>query len=90
MTKRQKREEAMRRNPKQVRFEDLHTLLNGEGFAATVSGSHDNDEHATYADLDFIVVRPHGTQTHVLPIYVRRVLDAVEEARHRLAGGETT
>ncbi len=83
MTRRQKREDAMRRNPKQVRFEDLNALLNAEGFAATASGSHYNYEHSAHTDLDFVVVRPHGGQTHVLPIYVQRALNAVEGARRR-------
>lgn len=40
MTKREKREQAMRRNPAQVRFEQLHDLLADNGFRYSINGSH--------------------------------------------------
>ncbi|MGI8854520.1 MAG: hypothetical protein ACR2JW_02100 [Thermomicrobiales bacterium] len=68
MTKREKREQAMRRNPAQVRFEQLHDLLVDNGFRFSVNGSHYNYEHRQYGDIQPGVVKPHGGTKHVLPV----------------------
>lgn len=85
MTKRQKREQAIRNNPRQVRFDDLDTVMTGDDFGDTTSGSHVTYEHKRYSDLRTTVVIPHGNQTHVLPVYVENALKVLDEARRRTA-----
>jgi len=88
MTKRQKREQAIRRNPRQVRFDDLNTLLTDEGFNATKASSHVTYRHPHYCDLLVTVVEPHGGITQVNRIYVNDALAAIDEARRRKAAEE--
>ncbi|MDQ6602936.1 MAG: hypothetical protein M3176_07405 [Chloroflexota bacterium] len=88
MTKRQKREDKIRRNPKQVGFDEINTVMTNEGFDADINGSHCTYEHRDYADLRTTVVIPHGGSTHVLPVYVGNALAILDEARRRQAKKE--
>jgi hypothetical protein len=85
VTKRQKREQAIRHNPRQVRFDNLNTIMTTEGFDADINGSHCTYEHRDYADLRTTVVIPHGNSTHMLPVYVGSALAVLDEARRRKA-----
>lgn len=86
MTKREKRELAMRRNTAQIRFEQLHDLLVDNGFRYSINGSHYNYEHGRYGDIQPGVVKPHGGTKHVLPVYVKKALAAIDEIRRRNSG----
>lgn len=88
MAKRQKREQAIRRNPRQVRFDDLDNLMTDEEFNATKASSHVTYRHSRYRDLLVTVVEPHGGATHVNRIYVNDALAAIDEARRRKAAAE--
>lgn len=86
MTKREKREAAIRSNPKQVRFADLNLLLLSYDFE--VRQARSGTSHYVYTHEDYLgeltVPLPHGGNTHVLVVYVKRALaaiDAVIEAR---------
>ncbi len=71
MPKRDKREQAIRCNPKQVRYDDLDTLLQGEEFVpSTTSGSHINYRHPRYPTV--VTIAAHGA--FVPPYQVRMPL----------------
>lgn len=90
MTKREKREAAIRSNVKQVRFADLNTLLLWYDFEvrqARGGSSHYVYTHADYTG-ELTVPVPHGGNTHVLAIYVKRAIAAIDmviEARRSRA-----
>ncbi|MDQ2784024.1 MAG: hypothetical protein M3Y58_03355 [Chloroflexota bacterium] len=88
MTKRQKREQTIRRNPRQVRFDDLDNLMTDEEFNATKASSHVTYRHPRYRDLLVTVVEPHGGTTHVNRIYMNDALTAIDEARRRTTAEE--
>lgn len=90
MTKRQKREQAIRRNPKQVRFDDLNILMTDEEFNATKASSHVTYRHPRYRDVIVTVVEPHGGATHVNSLYVNGALAAIDEIRRRHSAEEET
>jgi len=90
MTKREKREATIRSNPKQVRFADLDTLLVSYDFE--VRQARSGTSHYVYTHEDYpgelTVPLPHGGNTHVLVIYVKRALGAIDTviaARHNRA-----
>ncbi len=85
MTKREKREQVMRRNPAQVRFEQLHDLLVVAGFTYNIRGSHYHYEHTRQTNIHCTVVKPHGSLKHVLPVYVKEALVALDESREQSA-----
>jgi predicted RNA binding protein YcfA (HicA-like mRNA interferase family) len=64
----------MAQHPKAVRFEEVQRLLEAYGWALDrVRGSH----HVFARGRDTLVV-PHR-RPHVLPVYVRRVLEVTRE-----------
>jgi predicted RNA binding protein YcfA (HicA-like mRNA interferase family) len=75
MTKREKRLQKMRRNPRGVRFSELRQVLEDHGFKlARVSGSH----HTFRAEIRGRV----WTQTlprKILSVYVKQVLKSIDE-----------
>jgi hypothetical protein len=76
MTKREKRIERMRQNPRAVRFEELDTLLLSLGFAKRQASSHIGYYYGTH--FVTVVYRT----PFVLPVYVKKalaVIDAVLE-----------
>ncbi len=81
MTKSEKREAAIRVNPKQVRFDDLNTLLRSYAFAPRQSGG--GSSHYTYTHPSFGVVvtipRPH--RAHVSSEYVKEALAAIDRVK---------
>lgn len=78
MAKRDKRERAIRRNPQQVRYDNLDTLLQGEGFVPTTTGgSHVNYRHPRYPTV--VTIAAHGA--FVPPYQVKSVLAAIDAVR---------
>lgn len=83
MTKREKREAAIRNNPKQVRFADLHALLKAADFddgQPGRGGSHYSYSHPDYRDI-VTVPMPHGGTDHVKRPYVLDALKAIDAVR---------
>jgi len=82
MTKRQKRLQKLRQNPKDVSFEELRQVLEDHGFVLDhATGSH-HIFRAVVEDQAFKVVIPFNRP--VKPVYVRAALeliDQVNEAR---------
>lgn len=75
MAKRDKREQAIRRNPKQVRYDDLHALLTDYGFdRIRGAGSHVQYRHPRF--LGRVTLSPHGAFVSVYQ--VRQALDAID------------
>lgn len=83
MTKRDKRELAIRRNTRQVRFDDLHIVMTDNGFVGDRNRPHVVYHHAKHADVQVNVAKPHGGTTHVKPFYVEQALAAIDEAKAR-------
>jgi hypothetical protein len=75
VAKRDKRIEAMRRSPRQVRFTQLRTAMLAAGFSVrSGSGDHWNFSHP---QLSYVVtVDPR--RPFVLPVYVRACLKALD------------
>ena len=90
MAKRDKREVAICSNLKQVRFTDLNTLLHSYDFE--VRQARSGTSHYVYTHEDYpgelTVPLPHGGNTQVLVVYVKRALAAIDsiiEARRNRA-----
>ena len=80
MTKRQKREDKVRRNVNQVRFSDLDTFLQENGFNREEGdGSHKVYRHQFFDGI--VTVSPHGA--FVKPYQVRQALAALETVRKK-------
>ena len=75
MSKQEKLLEKLRRNPKNVRFEDIDTLPAGLGFEKRQRGSHVTFSLNACGRITVPVKKP-----FILPVYVREVLDLLEEA----------
>ncbi len=74
MAKRDKREQVIRRNPRTVRFADLHTVLESRGFTATPGkGDHWNFRHPLFRG----VVTVDLGQPYVKAVYVRQAITAI-------------
>ncbi len=74
MTKRDKRIEAMRRNPKSVRPDELHAVLVSAGFTCR----HDGTSHKLYKRGTEKLSVPQR-HPYLLPHYVLDALDLLEE-----------
>lgn len=76
MSKLSKLYEKVKRNPRQVRFEELQSLLLRAGFAqrAPRSGS----SHRVFVKGDKMITVPYR-QPHVLQVYVQLALDALKD-----------
>lgn len=81
MTKSEKREAAIRQKPKQVRFDDLNTLLRSYDFNRRQSrkgSSHYIYWHPLLRE-DVTVPQPHGP--HVDPVYVKKAPVAIDAVK---------
>ena len=75
MTKSDKREQTIRRNPNNVRFDDLDIVLLDHGFSRRNRGT----SHFVYIHplvTDHVNVPHHGTI--VKPIYVKKAIAAID------------
>ena len=84
MTKRDKRETAIRRNTKNVRFDDLDLVLRAAQFTPRKE-SRGGSSHVTYSHPlmteILTVVMPHGGATHVKKYQVKHALAAIDAVR---------
>ena len=84
MSKRQKRLEKIRANPRQVRFADLRSALESLQFRARPGkGDHWVFEH----DLLTYVVTVDPRRPVVLAVYVRQALKAADDVLEKIGGG---
>ncbi|MHB8646123.1 MAG: hypothetical protein ACYDAR_10090 [Thermomicrobiales bacterium] len=83
MTRSEKREQAIRNNPKNVRFEDLDLFLRSYDFVGEPASSHFTYRHPRYTDLRITVVKPHGGVNQVKVVYVREAIVLVDQIRSR-------
>jgi len=83
MTKRDKREQRIRRNVKQVRLDDLDAVLRDNDFDGDVVQHHVVYHHREYSNLTVNVAKPHGTAIFVKAPYVREAIKAIDEAERR-------
>ncbi len=75
MTRMERRERAIRRNPNDVRFDDLDLLLRAYGFTRRNRGkSHHVYRHPSITE--HVNVPVHGST--VKPIYVKQALAAID------------
>jgi predicted RNA binding protein YcfA (HicA-like mRNA interferase family) len=78
MTKKEKLFERIKNNPKNVKFSDLKQLLLDENFILDrISGSH---HIFRYKDIVFVIPM-HKNQ--VKSVYIKRVIDIIEELRSK-------
>jgi len=85
MVKKEKRLKKMRQNPKNVRYEDLISVLIDYGFLIRdTGGSHRVIERQIEDEIHTeTIVQPHGGKKHVNRTYVKKALkliDAIIEA----------
>jgi predicted RNA binding protein YcfA (HicA-like mRNA interferase family) len=76
MTKRGKLVERMRDNPRGIRFAEVHTLLEQEGFVLF----NQRGSHCTYHRHDgrvLTIVRPHGRHKTCHPVDIKKILKAL-------------
>jgi len=76
VTKREKRLERIRRNPKSVRFEDLDQLLLDYGFARRQPSG--GSSHYIYARGDMRLTIPMN-RPHLREVYVKSVLKLLDD-----------
>lgn len=81
MTKREKRLQKIRQNPRNVRYEDLVTVMEDYGFTLRESGGSHVFADCAIDDTVWTVtlVRPHGNKKHVNQTYVKRAIKALDE-----------
>lgn len=76
MSKIDKLLQGMKNNPKNVRFEDMESLLNGLGFKIRSKGSH----YTFKKDRNIImVVKPHGSKKFTAMVDVKKILAYLKE-----------
>jgi hypothetical protein len=75
MSKKQKLLQRLRQNPKNVRFEDIDSLLLSLGFEKRQKGSH-----VTYIYQQQIRMTIPMRKPFILPVYVKDVLKLLDEA----------
>ena len=84
MAKRDKRETAIRRNIKSVRFDDLDLVLRAVEFTPRKE-SRGGSSHVTYTHPLMVeiltIVMPHGGTTHVREYQVKQALAAIDAVR---------
>lgn len=83
MTKRDKREQRIRQNVKQVRFDDLDAVLCDHDFDGDDARHHVVYHHREYSDLTVNVPKPHGGANTMKATYVRDAIKAIDEAERR-------
>ncbi len=76
--------ERMRRNPRDVRHEELAPALGAAGYVLVrTAGSHQVFRPANGEGQSLVVALPHGSRAVVSPAAVRDVLAAVDAKRAR-------
>lgn len=83
MTKREKLEATIRNNMRQVRFDDLDTLMRRYGFIGDREKGHVMYSHSEHPNIITNVAKPHGGTKHVKQIYVEQALDAIDMMKAR-------
>jgi predicted RNA binding protein YcfA (HicA-like mRNA interferase family) len=79
MPKIEKLLQKMRDNPRNIRFEDIESLLTGLGFELRSKGSH----YTFRKDKTIImVVKPHGGKKFTAMADVRKILAYLKEEGH--------
>ena len=78
MTKRDKLRQRIEQNPKAVPFEDLDQLLRASGFEVRQPGS--GSSHFFYKRGRITVSIPRR-RPHLLPIYIKLALAAIDKAQ---------
>jgi predicted RNA binding protein YcfA (HicA-like mRNA interferase family) len=79
VTKREKRLQKLRQNPKNVSFDELRQILEAEGFELDhVTGSH-YIFRANAGDVILTIVIPFARP--VKPIYVKRAISGIDQRR---------
>ncbi len=77
MTKRDKLRQRIEQNPKTVTFEELDQLLRGSGFQLRQPGSGSSHFYYKRGRISVSVPR---RRPHLLPIYVKLALAAIDKA----------
>ena len=84
MSTKDKRLAAIRSNPRQVRFDDLRSTLLSLGFTVrTGSGDHQTFTHELLSY--HVTIDPR--RPHVLQVYVKKALAAIDEVLEKIEGG---
>lgn len=79
MSKADKLLQRMKNNPKNVKFEDIESLLNGLEFKIRSKGSH----YTFKKDRNIImVVKPHGSKKFTAMADVKKILAYLKEEGH--------
>ncbi|GAB4409296.1 MAG: hypothetical protein OHK0032_04830 [Thermodesulfovibrionales bacterium] len=71
--------QRMKKNPKNVRFEDIESLLNGLGFQTKSRGSHYTFKKGKTI---IMVVKPHSRRKLTAMVDVKKILDYLKEEGH--------
>lgn len=83
MAKRDKREQPIRQNVKQVRFDDLDAVLRDHDFDGDATQHHVVYHHQAYPDLIVNSPKPHGGMNTVKAPDVRDAIRAIDDAERR-------
>lgn len=68
--------QRIKENPKNVRFEDIESLLNGLGFQTRSRGSHYTFKKGKTL---IMVVKPHGSKKFTAMVDIKKMLDYLKE-----------
>lgn len=68
--------QRIKENPKNVRFEDIESLLNGLGFQTRSRGSHYTFKKGKTI---IMVVKPHGRKKFTAMVDIKKMLDYLKE-----------
>ncbi len=68
--------QRIKENPKNVRFEDIESLLNGLGFQTRSRGSHYTFKKGKTI---IMVVKPHGRKKFTAMADIKKMLDYLKE-----------
>ena len=84
MTKKEKRLQKMRRNPRRVTFDELVSVLEDHGFNIRQrAGSHYFvDTQIGDRVWTVTIVKPHGGKKYIHPKAVKRILKYIDEMRN--------
>ncbi len=74
MSKKEKAISKLRQNPKNIRFEEIETILIGLGFSKRQHGT----SHATFTCGKLIITVPRQ-KPFVKPVYVKLLLEILDE-----------
>lgn len=84
MTRKETRERAIRQNPKQVRMDDLDSVLCDNNFLRDITKEHVIYQHSVFTDIVFNVAKPHGSgESKVNTRYVKNAIEALDKVKER-------